>query len=110
MAKANKSVVTEVTANEVIAAVVAVAAITAKVTKKQRTIDALQNGTTLAALAAQLEISLVAARSLIGDVRAAKIAVCSVRDVATNVYTFWLTASYNKHIAATQANAEAVTA
>lgn len=57
-------------------------------TKKQRTIDALMVGTTLAALSETLGVSLTAARSLIGDVRAAGITVASARDKETGVYTF----------------------
>lgn len=44
-------------------------------TKKQRVIDMLQTGTTVAEIAQALQISKVAARSLIGDVRHAKVRV-----------------------------------
>ena len=54
-----------------------------RTTKKQAVIAMLQNGTTVAQIAQTLNISKVAARSLIGDVRHAKIAVV----YNNNVYT-----------------------
>ena len=54
-----------------------------RTTKKQHVIDMLSTGTTVAAIAQSLQISKVAARSLIGDVRHAKIAVKCVNGVYT---------------------------
>lgn len=53
------------------------------ITKKQQVINmcSAASGTTVAAIAAQLLISKVAARSLIGDVRHAKIAVTCTNNV-----------------------------
>ncbi len=52
-------------------------------TKKQRVIDMLrsENGATVAQIATELQIGKVAARSLIGDVRHAKIAVAQANGV-----------------------------
>ncbi len=56
---------------------------TATQTKKAQVIAMLQSntGTTVLQIAAQLNISKVAARSLIGDVRAAKLRVICVNNV-----------------------------
>lgn len=50
-------------------------AVQRSITKKQQVINMLATGTTIACIAQTLAISKVAARSLIGDVRHAKIAV-----------------------------------
>ncbi len=54
------------------AATVTASVATKPLSKKQRVINMLISGTTIAAIASELNISATAARSLIGDVRAAK--------------------------------------
>jgi predicted ArsR family transcriptional regulator len=58
---------------------------TTTITKKQQVINMCraEGGTTVAAIAAKLVISKTAARSLIGDIRHAKLVVTCVNNVYT---------------------------